>query len=161
MPYDRLYMFCTLWLRSHCLSQCPKLPNASYKVHPECLLPIESNLSPDVFGVPSIFQVQYCSRFCHTSHTLGTLLPWIAIFLLCPRVLGHWDWLKVIYNTFYSQIVCYITLVTVGLCNLTHWIGTYQGVPYLSIQACCDHASESVSLTRSVLRCGILVLLWG
>ena len=25
---------------------------------------------------------------------------------------------------------------TVGLCNLTHWIGTYQGALYLSIQAC-------------------------
>ena len=24
----------------------------------------------------------------------------------------------------------------VGICNLTHWIGTYQGAPYLSIQAC-------------------------
>ena len=24
----------------------------------------------------------------------------------------------------------------VGLCSLTHQIGTYQGVPYLSIQAC-------------------------
>ena len=41
---------------------------------------------------------------------------------------------------FLKELRCWVgsgeSDVAVGLCNLTHWMGTYQGVPYLSIQAC-------------------------